>query len=134
MTFAYSPLVLSANALFVVPLVILALLFAVIYILRWILKASYDIEKKEPYKKIPFESSNPPRGVGKARVPFQYFGYLIMFLTVEPAVVILTFIATSPHTFTFKSILFYVIMVVIFTPLLAYAAHESKRIKEWILG
>ncbi|MDP8002667.1 MAG: NADH-quinone oxidoreductase subunit A [Caldisphaera sp.] len=134
MSIAYNPLVLAANAMIIVPILVLLLLVAVIYLLKWLLKASYEIEKTEPYKKVPFESSNPPKGVGKGRMTFQYFGYLIMFLAMEPAVVLLTFIAVSPKELISKTILLYLVLILVFAPLLAYAAYEAKRVKNWMFG
>lgn len=133
MSIAYNPLVISANSMIIVPIVVLLLLVAVIYLLKWLLRASPEVEKTEPYKKIPFESSNPPKGVGKGKVPFQYFGYLVMFLSLEPAVVLLTFISVVPRSLISHTILLYLILVLVFAPLLAYATYESKKIKNWIL-
>ncbi len=133
LSIAYNPLVISANSMIIVPIVVLLLLVAVIYLLKWLLRASPEVEKTEPYKKIPFESSNPPKGVGKGKVPFQYFGYLVMFLSLEPAVVLLTFISVVPRSLISHTILLYLILVLVFAPLLAYATYESKKIKNWIL-
>mgnify|MGYP001772810230 CR=1 FL=1 len=133
MSIAYNPLVIAANSMIIVPVVVFLLLVAVIYLLKWLLRASPEIEKTEPYKKIPFESANPPKGVGKGKVSFQYFGYLVMFLAMEPAVVLLTFISIVPRTLISNAILLYLVLVLVFAPLLAYAAYESKKIKNWIL-
>lgn len=133
LSIAYNPFVITANSMIVVPIVVFLLLVAVIYLLKWLLKADPSIEKTEPYKKLPFESANPPKGVGKGKVSFQYFGYLVMFLAMEPAVVLLTFITVVPKTLISHALLLYIILVLVFSPLLAYAAHESKKIRDWIL-
>jgi NADH:ubiquinone oxidoreductase subunit 3 (chain A) len=133
LSIAYNTFVISANSMIVVPIVVFLLLVAVIYLLKWLLKASEEVEKTEPYKKLPFESANPPKGVGKGKVSFQYFGYLVMFLAMEPAVVLLTFITIVPKTLIFHALLLYLVLVLVFAPLLAYAAYEAKKIKKWIL-
>lgn len=131
MSIAYSPLVLAANSFIIVPTIILAVLVGTILLLRMLLRPASYIESKEPYKYKLFESSNPPRGVGKSRLSYQYFGYLIMFLAVEPAVVLLTFLASAPSEYSRNLLLLYLVMVAVFAPLLAYGAYVSKRIEEW---
>jgi len=131
LSIAYSPLVLAANSFIIVPMIILALLVGVIVLLRVALRARTDIERHEPYKYLPFESSNPPRGVGKSRITFQYFGYLIMFLAVEPMVVLLTFLTAASRSYSGDLLLLYLILVAVLAPLLAYGAYVSKRVSEW---
>lgn len=131
MSIAYSPLVLAANSLIIVPAAILALLVGTILLLRIVIRSSRHVESKEPYKYKLFESSNPPRGVGKSRLSFQYFGYLIMFLAVEPAVVLLTFLSSAPSSYDHYLLILYLVMIAVFAPLLAYGARVSKRINEW---
>lgn len=131
MSIAYSTIVLAANSFVIVPTVILALLVGTILLLRIALKARSQVERLEPYKYLPFESSNPPRGVGKSRLSFQYFGYLIMFLAVEPAVVLLTFLATASRGYSGDLLLLYLILVAVFAPLIAYGAYVSKRVSNW---
>lgn len=131
MSIAYSPLVLAANSFIIVPAIILAVLVGTILLLKMILRPQEYIERREPYKYVPFESSNPPRGVGKARVSYQYLGYLIMFLAVEPAIVLLTFLASAPQQYSHDMLLLYLVLVGVFAPLLAYGAWASKRINEW---
>jgi NADH-quinone oxidoreductase subunit A len=123
--------VLAANSFIIVPTIILAVLVGTILLLRMLLRPAGYIESKEPYKYKLFESSNPPRGVGKSRLSYQYFGYLIMFLAVEPAVVLLTFLASAPSEYSRDLLLLYLVMVAVFAPLLAYGAYVSRRIGEW---
>ncbi|MGC9112016.1 MAG: NADH-quinone oxidoreductase subunit A [Acidilobus sp.] len=122
---------LAANSFIIVPTIILAVLVGTILLLRMLLRPAGYIESKEPYKYKLFESSNPPRGVGKSRLSYQYFGYLIMFLAVEPAVVLLTFLASAPSEYSRDLLLLYLVMVAVFAPLLAYGAYVSRRIGEW---
>ncbi|ADL18790.1 NADH-quinone oxidoreductase subunit A [Acidilobus saccharovorans 345-15] len=122
---------LAANSFIIVPTIILAVLVGTILLLRMLLRPAGYIESKEPYKYRLFESSNPPRGVGKSRLSYQYFGYLIMFLAVEPAVVLLTFLASAPSEYSRDLLLLYLVMVAVFAPLLAYGAYVSRRIEEW---
>ncbi len=131
MSIAYSTLVLAANSFVIVPIVILALLVGVVLILRIALRARSHLDRVEPYKYLPFESSNPPRGTGKSRLTFQYFGYLIMFLAVEPAVVLLTFLATASRGYSGDLLLLYIVLVAVFAPLLAYGAYVSKKVSHW---
>ncbi|MGC9209842.1 MAG: NADH-quinone oxidoreductase subunit A [Acidilobus sp.] len=131
MSIAYSPLVLAANSFIIVPMIILAVLVGTILLIRIALRASERIDRVEPYKYLPFESSNPPRGVGKSRLTFQYFGYLIMFLALEPAVVLLTFVAAASRGYTGDLLTLYLILVAVFAPLIAYGAYVSKKVNQW---
>ena len=131
MGIAYNPYVLAANSLVIVPIVILAVLVATILLLRMLLRAPWRVDNVEPYKYVPFESSNPPRGVGRSRLSFQYLGYLIMFLSVEPAVVLLTFLTAASRYSSSDALLLYLILIAVFAPLLAYGAYVSKRVDEW---
>ncbi|MGC9072058.1 MAG: NADH-quinone oxidoreductase subunit A [Acidilobus sp.] len=131
MSIAYSTVVLTANSFIIVPMVILAVLVGTVLLLRIALRAGKRIDRSEPYKYLPFESSNPPRGVGKSRLTFQYFGYLIMFLALEPAVVLLTFLAAASREYSGDLAILYLILVAVFAPLLAYGAYVSKKVSQW---
>ncbi len=128
---AFSPYVLSANSMVVVPMVILALLVGALLLLRKLLEQSREISSKEKYREVPFESSNPPRGVGKGRVGFQYLGYLIAFMSLEPAVVLIAFAAAAPEYLVGRVLELYLVLVAVYAPLLVYGLREAKRVSEW---
>ncbi|MGC9108413.1 MAG: NADH-quinone oxidoreductase subunit A [Infirmifilum sp.] len=42
-----------------------------------------------PFKRLRYEAGNPPKGEAKKRIPFQYYGYLILYLGIEPLIILL---------------------------------------------
>ncbi|MFP3229421.1 MAG: NADH-quinone oxidoreductase subunit A [Nitrososphaeria archaeon] len=128
---AFSPSVLSANSMVVVPVFMLAVLVAALLLLRRLLEQDRGISSAEKYREVPFESSNPPKGVGKGRIGFQYLGYLIAFMSLEPAVVLIAFAAAAPGALVGRVLELYLIMIAAYAPLLAYGLREAKRVSAW---
>ncbi|MGC8556078.1 MAG: NADH-quinone oxidoreductase subunit A, partial [Conexivisphaera sp.] len=114
---AFNPYVLSANSMVVIPMFMLALLVAVLALLRKLIEQPREISSAEKYREVPFESSNPPRGVGKGRIGFQYLGYLIAFMSLEPAVVLIAFAAAAPQYLVGRVLELYLILVAAYAPL-----------------
>jgi NADH-quinone oxidoreductase subunit A len=130
---AFSPYVLSANSMIVVPVFMLAVLIGALVLLRKLLEQNREISSREKYREVPFESSNPPKGVGKGRLGFQYLGYLIAFMSLEPAVVLIAFIAAAPEYLISRVLELYLILVAVYAPLLVYGLREAKRVAQWHL-
>ncbi len=122
---------MSANSFVIIPTVIFAVLVATMLLLRTLLRSDKRVDNVELYKYVPFESSNPPRGTGKSRLTFQYLGYLVMFLSVEPAVVLLTFLTVAPRSYSGDLLMLYLILVAVFAPTIAFGAYVAKRVHEW---
>ncbi|MGC9076343.1 MAG: NADH-quinone oxidoreductase subunit A [Conexivisphaera sp.] len=130
---AFSPYVLSANSMIVVPVFMLVVLIGALVLLRKLLEQNREISSREKYREVPFESSNPPKGVGKGRLGFQYLGYLIAFMSLEPAVVLIAFIAAAPEYLISRVLELYLILVAVYAPLLVYGLREAKRVAQWHL-
>jgi len=130
---AFSPSVLSANSMVIVPAFMLAVLVGVLLLLRKLLEQKREISSAEKYREVPFESSNPPKGVGKGRIGFQYLGYLIAFMSLEPAVVLIAFAAAAPQYLAGRVLELYLIMIAVYAPLLVYGLREAKRVASWNL-
>ncbi|MGC9116257.1 MAG: NADH-quinone oxidoreductase subunit A [Conexivisphaera sp.] len=128
---AFNPYVLSANSMVVVPMFMLALLVAVLALLRKLIEQPREISSAEKYREVPFESSNPPRGVGKGRIGFQYLGYLIAFMSLEPAVVLIAFAAAAPQYLVGRVLELYLILVAAYAPLMVYGLREARRVAAW---
>jgi NADH-quinone oxidoreductase subunit A len=130
---AFSPYVLSANSMIVVPVFMLAVLIGALVLLRKLLEQNREISSREKYREVPFESSNPPKGVGKGRLGFQYLGYLIAFMSLEPAVILIAFVAAAPEYLVGRVLELYLILVAVYAPLLVYGLREAKRVAQWYL-
>ncbi len=107
----------------VVPGFIVALLVLAVYLTRLLIKPGGGEYKLERY-----EAGNLPKGEARVPIGFQYFGFLIMFLALEPTLIIMYTVLVKP---SLNSILTYIFMLVLLAPALAYAYIVSSRTREW---
>uniref|UniRef100_A0A7J3X6Z5 NADH-quinone oxidoreductase subunit A n=1 Tax=Thermofilum pendens TaxID=2269 RepID=A0A7J3X6Z5_THEPE len=80
------------------------------------------------FKRRRYEAGNPPSGEAKVRLPFQYYGYLLLYLSVEPAMVILyllTFGERIPVSAAF--------MVLVLLPAVVLGAKLADELERWRL-
>lgn len=111
----------------IVFLLILGLLFLAVY-------AIYLIAPQAPteVKRRRYEAGNPPQGEAKSRLAMQYFGYVLMLVTLEPLIAVpLVYFALSPTSV--ESALYLVIIVVLLALASLYAYVHSRDIRRWIL-
>ncbi len=127
------PLIKATLTLIVLPILLTLLLAATIYFLRILTMQSREIEKEEKYKYERFEAGNPPKGEARRKVSMQYLGYLIIFLAVEPAVILLAITLAAPRSLLQSLLYLYVVFIAVYTPLLVYAIKESRRVESWTL-
>ncbi|MCE4621648.1 MAG: hypothetical protein F7B95_04350 [Desulfurococcales archaeon] len=128
------PLVKAISALVVVPVVVLLLLLGTILLLRTILMPPREVLEVERLRLERFEAGNPPkREPGRGKVSMQYLGYLIIFLAVEPALVLFALTLAAPGTLAVNLLKLYVIMIAVYAPLLYYALREAKDYRNWVV-
>jgi len=128
------PIIKSAASLFVIPLLVMLLLLATILFLRALLTPRPDTLEAERLKLERYEAGNPPkREPGKGKVSMQYLGYLIIFLAVEPALVLFALALASPKTLSGGLLKLYAVFAAVYTPLLYYALRESRVYRKWII-
>jgi len=124
----------ASTALVILPVILIIVMGGVVILLIKITSARPDIVEKEKWKYERFDAANPSKyPEARQRVSMQYLGYLIMFLAVEPAAIILAFLATTPRSMLGRFIEIYAIFVAVYTPLLFYAIREARRVESWIL-
>lgn len=89
-----------------------------------------------PVKFDRFEAGNIPTGEGRLWYPLQYYGYLLVYTSIEPILTIL-FLASplyfSIDTFTITE-KFYVIigaMIAVLYPTLSYVIKQVNDISQW---
>ncbi|WP_460123315.1 NADH-quinone oxidoreductase subunit A [Stetteria hydrogenophila] len=128
-----SPMVRALAAFVAVPLALLLLLLATVYVLRVILSPSREVAGLEPRREARYEAGNPEKGEARTRVSMQYLGYLIIFLAVEPAVILLALALAAPRGLVGRLGLLYTAIVLVYAPFLAYALREARRVERWTL-
>ena len=130
------PLVKEVSALFVVPFIILIILIGAVWLLKLILTPRPEVIEVERLRYERYEAGNPPRRrePAKTRLPMQYLGYLIIFLAVEPAVVLFALTLAAPKALSGALGKLYLIFIAVYAPLLYYAIREAKDVRKWFLS
>ena len=123
----------ASTAFIVLPIILLVVLLATVYGLHVLLRPSREVSSAESRKEARFEAGNPEKGEAKARVSMQYLGYLIIFLAVEPALILLALALAAPKELIGRLGLLYAAIVLVYTPFIVYAVKEASRIEKWIL-
>lgn len=123
----------ASTALVVLPMILFIVLLATVYALYVLLKPSREVTAAEARKEARFESGNPEKGEAKAKVSMQYLGYLIIFLAVEPALILLAIALAAPRELIGRLGLFYAVVLLVYTPFIVYAVKEASRIEKWLL-
>jgi NADH-quinone oxidoreductase subunit A len=127
-------LVKASTSLVILPVILIAVMGLVVILLIEITRARPDIEEQEKFKYERYDAANPTKyKEARGKVSMQYLGYLIMFLAVEPAVVLLAILITAPQNLLKHVLEIYGVFLVVYAPLLYYALKESKRIESWML-
>lgn len=130
---AYAHNVMAAIGFVILPILLTLLLLAVIKFLIVLTRAPPDIEAREKYKLMRFEAGNPMKGEARRKVSMQYLGYLIMFLAVEPAVILLALSLAAPREALSGVLSLYAVFIAVYAPLLYYAVREARRVESWTL-
>ncbi len=132
----YQPLIKELSSLFVIPLIILLLLIGTVLFIRLIVTPKLDVIEVEKLRYERYEAGNPPRrrDSPRKRLPMQYLGYLIIFLAIEPAVVLFALSLAAPKSLSGALGKLYLIFIAVYTPLLYYAIREAKNVKKWFLS
>ena len=123
----------AAMALIVIPLALFILLLAVILVLARINASRPEVEASEKYKRLRYEAGNPMWGSARRSVSMQYLGYLIIFLAVEPALILILLASMAPPSQVPKLLLVLAAFAGVYVPLLIYAVKVSRRIELWTI-
>ncbi|MCI2413795.1 MAG: NADH-quinone oxidoreductase subunit A [Candidatus Aramenus sp.] len=90
-----------------------------------------------PLKVSRFEAGNIPTGEGRLWFPLQYYGYLLVYTSLEPIVVLLFLIASAPYYTSltlFRNLMVVVSSsVVVLYPVLLYAVRQINMALNWEL-
>jgi len=127
-----SDAVKAVVALALLPAVLVAVLTLTVVFLRAITRARPDVEAQEEMKYLRYEAGNPvKKGEARGKVSMQYLGYLIVFLAVEPALIIMALLVGAAGSTALLKV--FAVMAAVYAPLLAYALAEARRIESWML-
>ena len=110
----------------IVPAFLLLLLVGVILLLYYINKPIPEESKFER-----FESGHITRDPARVGLGFQYFGYLVIFATLEPIIILLLLVASASASAFFIQATIVLIAIAIVIPVLAFALRESKKVRQW---
>lgn len=128
------PVVEAATALIVLPIILLALLALVVVLIRLILLPRRDVLTVERRRYDLYDAGNPPVKLeARRKLSMQYLGYLILFLAVEPAAVLLALLTPAPASVYDRVLIAFGILVAVYAPLLAYALREARKAEAWVL-
>ena len=128
------PMVTLITALAVIPFLVFALTVAMVLMLRVLLSPSRAVDESERLKYERYEAGNLPRPrEAKGKVSMQYLGYLILFLAVEPAVILLAVALVGAKEFTAQLAALYLFLIAVYTPLIYYGVKVSGRVEEWFV-
>lgn len=90
-----------------------------------------------PVKVSRFEAGNIPYGEGRLWFPLQYYGYVLVYTSIEPIVVLLFAISEAAYTTSFilfRDLLILILSsIVILYPILYYAVKQVNTIEYWLL-
>lgn len=80
------------------------------------------------FKRWRYEAGNPPSGEAKTRLPFQYYGYLLLYLSVEPVMVVLYLL-----TFSERIPVSAALMVLVLLPAVTLGVKLADELERWRL-
>jgi NADH-quinone oxidoreductase subunit A len=129
----YDDIVRTLVSIVVIPLAVFILTLGLVMLLAFITQSRPDVEVLERFKFLRYESGNPMKGEARRVLSMQYFGYLILFLALEPAVILLALTLLAPPEGLANLLVIYMVLILVFTPLLVYGVRESRRVDLWAL-
>ncbi|MDM7275105.1 MAG: NADH-quinone oxidoreductase subunit A [Thermoprotei archaeon] len=129
----YEGTVRTLLSIVVLPLLITILTVGLIIFLRIITQGRPDIEVLERFKFLRYEAGNPMKGEARRVLSMQYFGYLVMFLALEPAVILVAVTLLASREALSSILAIYLILILVLSPLLIYGFRESRKIDSWVL-
>jgi len=90
-----------------------------------------------PVKVSRFEAGNIPYGEGRLWFPLQYYGYILIYTSIEPIVVLFFAIAEAAYSSSFllfRNLLIIILSsIVILYPILYYAVKQVNIIENWLV-
>lgn len=83
------------------------------------------------FKRKRYEAGNPPSGEAKTQLPYQYYGYLLLYLTVEPLLAFLYLYPGVPREQALPSFLVLLSAFLFLAPLVAWGVKAADELERW---
>ncbi len=115
------------TALVIAVILVPLLLVLVVYFLMY---ATRSMDHR--LKRMRYEAGNPPSGASRPPTLYQFFGYVIMFIALDPIFMLLFILPLAASEWSKASLLTAAIVAIILPPLF-YALRYAKRIEYWTL-
>lgn len=87
---------------------------------------------EHPMKRLRYEAGNPPRGDARVPVLYQYFGYVLLFVALDPVFMLLFILPTLAGEWE-RAVLLSLVSVALLLPPVAYAVRYARRRSYWSL-
>ncbi|MEM1545630.1 MAG: NADH-quinone oxidoreductase subunit A [Candidatus Methanomethylicia archaeon] len=100
-------------------------------IFGYIISRLVSISKSEPHKELRYECGNLPQGRARGWFIMQYFAYLIVFLTMEPIIILFFIYLPSSYKFFINSVILTFIIILSLVPSILFALKLAKNIDLW---
>ncbi|MEM0374586.1 MAG: NADH-quinone oxidoreductase subunit A [Sulfolobaceae archaeon] len=125
--------IINALLAFGLPILIfLGLGYALYKFLQLVTPSRYN-----PVKVSRFEAGNIPTGEGRLWFPLQYYGYVLVYMSLEPIIVILLIAAQAPYyasNVLFRNLALIIGSFLLFLyPVIYFGIRESDKIELWEL-
>lgn len=85
-----------------------------------------------PYKRLRYEAGNPPSGEARLPVLYQYFGYILIFVALDPVFMLLFVLPTLAGEWQ-RAVLLSLGSVALLLPPLIYAVRYARKRSYWRL-
>ena len=111
-------------------IIVVAIVVAVCILLDGIILGLAKIlPKKNPtdLKYLRYEAGNIPLGVPKWTLPMQYFGFMVMFMALEPVVVLLLIFFSFPSA---KSVFLLAVALIMFLPAIYFVYDYAVKVAD----
>jgi len=87
--------------------------------------------KPTPLKNERFECGNPPSKEGRGQLTMQYYGYLVVFLTVEPVFIYSFLLLMDAHQAYFTVVALFAVILLMLIPPLIFGLNSARKIHLW---
>ena len=97
----------------------------------YIISGLISPRKKYAMKKERFECANPAMGKARGWFMMQYYGYLIVFLTVEPIMIFFFLLMLADRIYFLNSVTLLISILLILFPALIFGLDAAKKLDLW---
>ena len=108
------------------PLFLIAFLLFAIGLLYLIIKPTRGDIKNNRY-----EAGNLPKGEARGKMGFQYFGYIALFASIEPIIIIIFLVSPVAKSYYNQLLTLMLFTLAIIFPILVYGLRQAGKPDYW---